>query len=261
MKSKPSITFVSLVLASFSSIAYANELRPLAADRPDATESPQTVDKGHWQIETSILGFARDKQNGVTSKTYEAFNTNLKYGVTDSVDVHWVMTPYVKEKVESDVISRSQTSHSDLEVRSKINLWGNEGGETSMALLPYIKIPSGDFSNDKTEGGLIVTYGAELFGFGAGLQAQVDYLYDASKDKRAFAGSHTAVIGYDIVGNTSGYAEYIGEWGLNDDYIPYASFGLTQQTSADQQWDIGSKVALNDDGQDFEIFFGVTQRY
>ena len=30
-------------------------LRPLAADRPDATESPQTVDAGHLQLEDGIL--------------------------------------------------------------------------------------------------------------------------------------------------------------------------------------------------------------
>ncbi len=244
-----------------STTAVQADLRPLAADRPDATESPQTVDKGHWQIETSILGFAQDKQNGVTSRSFEAFNTNLKYGLTQSVDIHFVMTPYVKEEVEQNGVTTSQSSYSDLEVRSKINLWGNEGGESAMALLPYIKLPAGKLSNDKVEGGLIVTYGTELAGFGVGVQGQIDSVYNEVKDEMDFAGSYTAVLGYDIATDIGGYIEYVGEYDMNGDYFPYASFGATYQTNANQQWDIGSKVALNDEGQEFEVFFGITQRY
>lgn len=263
MKNKKLLSTLSigLMAAVTSSSLLAAELRPLAADRPDATESPQTVDKGHWQIETSILGFAQDRSNGVTSRSYQAFNSNVKYGLSDSVDLHLVWTPYVKEEVEQNGNKVSDSSYSDIELRSKINLWGNDGGDSAMALLPYLKLPSGDFSNDEVEGGLIVTYGTDLSGFGVGVQAQLDYLYDGAADEMAWAGSHTAVLGYDIDADTGGYVEYIGEWDLKDDYIPYGSFGFTHKTSANTQWDIGSKFALDNQGQDFEIFFGLTQRY
>lgn len=254
-------SFISMGILNASISQAADSLRPLAADRPDATESPQTVDKGHWQIETTIVGYAQNKSNGVTSRSYEAFNTNLKYGLTDSVDLHLVWTPYVKEEMEHNGHTASDSSHSDIEVRSKINLWGNDGGDSAMALIPYVKLPSGDFSNDEVEGGLIVTYGTELKGLGFGLQAQLDYSYDDVEDEMDWAGSHTAVLGYEIGSDTGGYVEYVGEWDLNGDYIPYASFGFTRQTSVNTQWDIGSKVALGNKGQDFEVFFGLTQRY
>lgn len=238
-----------------------DRLRPLAADRPDATESPQTVDRGHWQFETSILGYAQDRSAGETRRRYEVFNTNLKYGVSDSVDLHLVVSPYVREEVEAQGVTDSRSTHGDIELRSKINLWGNDGGESAMALLPYVKIPSGALSNDKTEGGLIVTYGTELGGFEVGLQGQADYLYDESKDQMGWAGSHTAVLGYELSSQVGGYIEYIGERDLEAGYIPYASFGFTYQSDANRQWDAGSKVALDKQGQDFEIFMGFTQRY
>ncbi|MBO1927845.1 transporter [Thiomicrorhabdus sp. 6S2-11] len=260
---QPLLTYLPFGLLSvcLSSASNAGELRPLAADRPDATESPQTVDKGHWQIETSILGFAQDKRNGMTSRRYEVFNTNLKYGLTDSMDIHFVMTPYVKQEIEQAGVTNSVSSYSDLEVRSKINLWGNDGGASAMALLPYIKLPAGDFSNDKTEAGMIVTYGTELSGFGVGVQAQLDYVHDETENEMTFAGSYTAVLGYDIAEKLGGYIEYIGEYDVDANYIPYASFGLTYQADKNLQWDVGSKQAFTDDGQDFEVFFGFTQRY
>ncbi|BBP46400.1 hypothetical protein THMIRHAS_17730 [Thiosulfatimonas sediminis] len=52
-----------------------------------------------------------------------------------------------------------------------------------MTLLPYLKLPSGDFSNGEVEGGLILTYATDLSGFGVGVQVQLDYLYDGVADE------------------------------------------------------------------------------
>lgn len=253
----PTWLFIGLASLTLPALASAMDLRPLAADRPDATESPQTVDKGHWQIETSILGYAQDKQDGQTTRIYQALNTNLKYGLTNSVDIHVVFTPYIHQETSNT----SEQGHSDLELRTKINLWGNDAGKNAMALLPYIKLATGEFSNDKTEGGLIATYGTGLADYSIGAQLQIDYLYDELKDEMSFVGSYAAVLGYDINHNVAGYIEQIGEFDTEDTYTPYASFGFTYQTNSNRQWDLGSKLALDNKGQDFEVFFGLTQRY
>jgi len=251
------LSLAAFAILSLPNLVKAMDLRPLAADRPDTTESPQTVDKGHWQIETSLVGYAQDKLNGQTTRAYEAFNTNLKYGLTDSIDFHIVFTPYIQQ----ETANQSSKSHSDLQLRTKINLWGNDNGDSAMALLPYIKLATGEFSNDNTEGGLIVTYGTELADYSIGAQIQLDYVYDETKDQMGFSGSYAAVFGYDINHRIAGYIEQLGEFDTDNQYIPYASFGFTYQSNHNQQWDIGSKLALDDQGQDFEIFFGLTQRY
>jgi hypothetical protein len=255
---KTSITsltpIVGLLIAQTS---LASDLRPLAADRPDATESPQTVDAGHWQIETSVVGFSRDRQNGQTTEKLQILNTNLKYGLTDAIDLHLVFTPWIEQTQGSE----KNQSHGDIELRSKINLIGNDGGEYAVALLPYIKLPSGDLSNDKTEGGMIATYGSSIGNYGVGAQIKLDYLYDETQDKMVWIPGYSAVLGYEITSDVNGYIEHIGDFDTENQFLPYASFGFTFQTSANRQWDIGSKVALNDEAEDFEIFFGLTQRY
>src|SRR5262249_42116374 len=45
----------------------------------------------------------------------------------------------------------------DLYLRSKINLWGNDGGKSAFALIPIVKVPSAPpgIGNGATEGGII----------------------------------------------------------------------------------------------------------
>lgn len=250
-------SLAACTILSLPNLVKAIDLRSLAADRPDTTESPQTVDKGHWQIETSILGYTQDKLNGQTIRTYEAFNTNLKYGLTDSIDFHIVYTP----NIQQETANQSSQSQSDIQLRTKINLWGNDNGKSAMALLPYIKLANGKFSNNKTEGGIIATYGTDIADYSIGTQIQLDYVYDETKNQMGFAASYAAVLGYKIHHSIAGYIEHIGEFDTDNQYIPYASFGFTYQSNNNQQWDIGSKLALDDQRQDFEIFFGLTQRY
>jgi len=44
-------------------------MRDLSADKPDATESPITVDAGHYQVELSFMDFGRDTGGGETTET------------------------------------------------------------------------------------------------------------------------------------------------------------------------------------------------
>lgn len=248
-------------LMAFSAQSTFAESRPLAADRPDATESPQTVDKGRFQIETTLLGYASDKSHGVRTETFSGLETNIKFGVTDSSDLQFVFTPYVNETVKTSTDSSSNTSHGDMQVRAKFNLWGNDGGNDAFALMPFIKLPSGKFSNDQTEAGLIATYATQLQHYSLGAQLQLDYLHDDENNSMDWAWSHTAVLGYPINNQLGGYLEYIGEYTLENDYLPYASLGFTWQTSQDMQWDIGSKLGLHQKSEDINVFSGFTYRF
>ena len=61
----------------------SNEMRPLATDRPDRTESPYTVDPGHFQFEIDLFNQVRD------ASTTESLvgGINAKAGLTDSIDL------------------------------------------------------------------------------------------------------------------------------------------------------------------------------
>ena len=52
-----------LTLVLSGAAARGAELRELSTDRPDTTESPFTVDRGHVQIELSFAEWTRDKEH------------------------------------------------------------------------------------------------------------------------------------------------------------------------------------------------------
>lgn len=227
-------------------------LRDLAADRPDATESPVTVDRGHWQVETSVVDYAKDFG-------YEAWTwgeTNLKYGVTDSMDIQFVFAPYIEERTDGETLDGA----SDLTIRLKMNLWGNDGGKSAFALFPYVKVPTGtELSNDEWEGGLILPYAYEInekLGFGA--QAEFGYEWDGSDHDVVF--SHTAVLGYALTDKIGVYGEYLGVAGRGD-YEAYASGGITYAVSPLFQLDAGAIIGMNDAAQDANVFTGFTVKF
>src|ERR1700741_4208885 len=71
-------------------------LRDMTTDRPDTTETPFSVDAGHVQIETTILGFSRSPRDslGAVTDTYELAVTNVRIGLTHNLEAGFVWQPY-----------------------------------------------------------------------------------------------------------------------------------------------------------------------
>src|SRR5262245_10368352 len=71
-------------------------LRDLATDRPDTTETPFTIDAGHVQIESTLFGFARSARDGAgaITDTTEIGTTNVRIGLTNTVEAGFVWQPY-----------------------------------------------------------------------------------------------------------------------------------------------------------------------
>src|SRR4051794_4246357 len=47
-----------------------DQMREMNTDRPDATESPYTVDAGHFQVEFSLVEYTYDRTNGVETEGF-----------------------------------------------------------------------------------------------------------------------------------------------------------------------------------------------
>jgi len=61
-----------------------SELRDMETDRPDVTESPFTVDAGHFQYETDLFRLIREKSDLNKTSTLLINQANLKIGLTGS---------------------------------------------------------------------------------------------------------------------------------------------------------------------------------
>ncbi|MFT3992473.1 MAG: transporter [Luteolibacter sp.] len=241
----------------------AAPLREMSTDRPDTTESPITVDAGHFQIESGFFDYSRDSEDGVKSEVLTYGSLNLKAGLLDNVDLQIVLDSFIEETTTTSGQKDRASGFGDVQTRVKINLRGNDGGDTALALMPFVKIPTGTaVSNGEWEGGLILPFSVSLTDkLGLGLMAESDFVHDGEKYNTEFV--HSAVLGYDVSDQIGVFLEYVGVAPTDGDsrYQASANTGLTYSISENLMLDTGVRVGLNDAAEDFGVFVGGSIRY
>jgi Putative MetA-pathway of phenol degradation len=240
-------------------------MREMSTDRPDVTESPRTVDAGHVQVELSFGAYVRDEEGGVTSEGSAVLPFNVKLGLTNNVDLQLVVAPYVRQEVRSDAGSATADGFGDTQLRLKINLWGNDGGDTALAVMPYVQFPTAgdDLGSDHVQGGVIFPFSAALPAeFSLGLMGEIDVVRDEANEGYGVEFLHTVNLNRNIVGPLGGYVEYIGiaPMDTGGGYLALLGTGLTYRLSEDVQLDLGVNFGLSDHADDFEVFAGMSFR-
>ncbi len=242
-------------------------MRELEPDRPDATENPHTVDAGHFQLEMDFANFTYNKTDGKTLDAWNIAPFNLKMGLLNNVDLQFVYDNYLQSHTrDRSNGAANQSGFGDFTTRLKINLWGNDGGKTAFALLPYVKFPTStsQLGNDAVEGGILFPLSVELPAnfelgteVGAGIfQNQVDHGYHAE-----FIGSVT--IDHAIVGNLSGYLEFFSNISTESpsQWIGTADLGLEFLLTKNVQLDCGCNIGLTSAADTAHVFSGITVRF
>lgn len=245
-------------------------MREFSTDRPDQTESPHTVDAGHFQMEADAVTaeFDRDRTNGgdVRSTSWGS-SINLKAGLLNNVDIQFVLDPYAHSRVEDRVAGTvDQTSGvGDLQTRLKINLWGNDGGTTAFAVMPFVKWPlsASEVRNGRTEGGCIFILGCELpAGWNVTAQHEVDFVAGADRGHdTAFINSIT--FGHDIIGRLAGYVEFFSlvSTAPESPWQGQADIGFTYALNKHTQLDFGCNFGVTRSAPDFNPFLGFSLRF
>lgn len=241
-------------------------LRPLAADRPDATESPQTVDAGHLQLEMDIVAYLRDR-SAADVDGWAFLVTNVKFGLTHNVDLQLVVAPYSRVKTRVGGVTTTQEGFGDLVLRTKINVWGNDGDQTTaFAVMPFVLFPTSqdNLGGDDAEGGIIFPLGIELpRGWSLGLQLELDVVRNSTDTDYDLDIANTVVIGHDIVGDLAGFVEifslFPGESGAH--WIGTLNTGLTYLVNENVQLDVAAFIGLSGAADDLVVFSGITVRF
>lgn len=242
-------------------------MREMSTDRPDTTESAYTVDAGHIQLETSLVDFTRDNYHGGKLEDFALLATNLKVGLTNRTDLQFVFTPYQRQKSKQSGSKTVREGFSDdTQLRLKYNVWGNDQGETALAIMPFIKFPTGrhDLSNEHVEGGLIMPFALSLpYEWSLGVMGEVDFVFNDEDGNYGTDYLHTATIGHSIVGDLSGFLEYVGVIPVNTGsrYLPSFNAGVTYSLSKNTVVDCGTRVGLNESVEDYGLYFGLSLRH
>ena len=121
----------------------ADETREFLPDRPYVTDSPYTVDAGHWLLEMGLFEYTRDRW-GNRLDQFAFGDTNIRLGVTNYADVELMFTAYTyiltRHKNTGGQLKRS--GFSDTTLKSKINILGDDGGPVGIAFFPGVTFPS-----------------------------------------------------------------------------------------------------------------------
>jgi Putative MetA-pathway of phenol degradation len=246
-------------------------MREMSTDRPDQTESPYTVDAGHFQMEMDFVNatFDRDKSGGgdVRTEVWGVAPLNLKLGLLNNVDIQFVLDTYTHSRVEDRVANTVDraSGFGDLQTRLKINLWGNDGGSTAFAMMPFVKwpLPESSLRNGETEGGVIFILGYELpAGWGSAVMTEFDFVSDGAGGYEAeFVNSIT--FSHDIVGDLGGYVEFFTVTGSAPGFKwqGQVDVGLTYALNKNTQLDLGCNFGVTKAAPDFNPFVGLSWRF
>lgn len=140
-----------------------DQMRPFFTDQTAFTLTPFTVDAGHFQAEVDIADYIYDKTRvpGATLRTdgWIFGWSTYKAGLCNSADLEVSIKAYSDITVRdiTSTASTRSTGFGDTSISSKINLWGNDGGKTALAVLPYVDVPTSK-GNNAYDGGFDVPF-------------------------------------------------------------------------------------------------------
>jgi hypothetical protein len=253
-------------------------LRDLTTDRPDTTETPFTVDAGHVQIETTIVGFSRSPRDsaGAVTDTIETATTNVRIGLTNTVEAGFIWQPYGIVRTRDDPAgsvrqSGIQSGIGGLELRGKVNLWGNDTfgkvGSSALALLPFVALPTdrhNGISPEFAEGGLIVPYALKVSEkFGLGLNAGVTWLKSDADTGHHAEYLTSASLAYEWSEKIGTYYEVAARFHTDDPRgdVVVLGTGLTYRLSKNVQFDAGVNFGVTPAADRFNPFVGLAVRF
>jgi hypothetical protein len=280
---------VAAVLTSFIATAFAAEppdksqyhlfnptprevMREMSTDRPDKTESPYTVDAGHFQIESDLFAYAHahDTSAGANLRgdSWSFATLNLKAGLCNFSDFQVVLFPYNRVRTDDRIagtISR-QSGFGDVLTRLKVNLWGNDGGACAGGIMPYVKWPTSQdhLGNRAIEGGVILPVAFNLpAGFSAAAMTEFDWLQDADSHDYHPEFVNSITVSHQIVGKLDAFLEFYSlvsaETGAP--WMGTVDLGFTYGITDDMQLDAGAYLGVTKSAPDIAPFLGFSVRF
>lgn len=244
----------AITIGFLASLAICHgQQRELSTDRPDTTESPYTVDAGHFQWEVEMAAWSKEGGQKETS----IGEMNLKFGLDDSTDLQIVTPAYTW-------VHHGEQGWGDMQIRLKKNLWGNDSGDTALAVMPFIQLPTSDdgLGSDRVEGGIIVPFAFDCGAWGMGVQAEFD-MVTGEDDDYLLQSLVSITASRPLTEECSVFFELVGIFRDEDEGEKeyYFNTGLTYLVDAKLQLDGGLRIGLSEASTDLTPFLGFSRKF
>jgi len=218
------------------------EMRDFSIDRPDVTESPMSVDAGHFQFEGDLFKVTTFDGGHV----FNIFNGLYKMGLNKNWDIHLGIELYNIYEEELDGGNNVEKGYGNTTIRLKRNLWGNDGStRTALGMIPYVTLPTSPLDHDAIYGiGFPFSY-TLTDKLGAGAQFQFDFLPNENGDYK-MGYLQTVVFGGALIGNLDFYVEGMGIF-YEGSSVYTANGGLVYNVNDNVKIDVATNLGLTDD--------------
>ncbi len=261
-----------------------DQLRPLSLDANDGVIDPTTVDAGHAQLQGSLVDFYYYTQHysfpptamfalesyKYTEEEFE-WNPRVTLGMWNDVDlfVHpyyrlqsYKYTEFMYGGAPATPFNASGNSSrfENVNVGTKVNLWGNDSGMTALAVAPYVSIP--------TDRGLV------LAGLDVAFAVRLPYQFYLKFDSNPYPianGQHTIYVGIDdsmslhrrFAKRFDAYAYLNTTWEsrTGTSWYGYAGFGLAYEVERNLEIFGGIGFGLDSHAYDYNPRLGLAWRF
>jgi hypothetical protein len=245
------------------------DMRSFSTDRPDKSTSPYTVDAGHFQYETDLLGGSYDGFNTSHTRTREFFTGDpvLKMGLTNFADVEVALGGYQDYQVK-DRMANSTTNFDgfgDVTLRVKVNILGNDGGAVAIAIDPFYKIPTATRGLGNGVGEFGITVPAQVTlpcNFTALFVTEFDDFKNVDNTGRHVGFTNLLNISHPITPKLTGAVEIWNQVQSTNMPTQYTlDLSLAYMLRPNTQLDTATYIGLNKAAPDFVAYIGLSQRF
>ena len=248
-----------------------DEMRKFTPDRPAKGYSVRTIDAGHVELETDFVSYTYSRYLGITTYGFEAFDPNLKIGITNWADFE-IQFNGLQSQQSFDGTTGAGVAHGagfgDVFLRTKINLFGNDSGPVGLAVIPYVKVPSSVpvISNGAVESGLIAPLALRLpQDYIVTLMTEVDQL-KSTDDGRRYANFVNLIgVSHPLPGveGANAMVELYSSAGTDPASPQIYTFDAAMNFRLDKHTilDVGLNLGLNKAAPKAQIYSGISVRF
>lgn len=240
-------------------------LRPMVPDRPGITESPYSVDAGHFQYETDFLRLLTRREGSAYGHDWYFNHALLKIGLSDKVDFQVGVDSYTDTR-NYDEADPSQTQlargFGDLTLRLKRTLVGDDDSRWALGLIGYVQLPTGGPRGDgAVEFGAVLPAVYQLTKpWSIGGQVATEVYWDRETQSRYVQLTPTFTTDYAFTDLVQGFAELVGYWDVRQaTWRSSVNTGLQLDVSKNVQLDLGTHLPVTH-SVDREYFLGLSFR-
>lgn len=265
MKRLASISIISTLLLTGPvsiSVARGEGFPELITDRPDQTESSETVPPGYVQVEVGGT-FVQDDEGGDV-RSFSTPETLLRIGLMNQLELRLGFSGYIWERTDA----RDKTDHGagDSAIGFKWKFFHEDGWMPQTALLGGLTLPTGaeGFSSERYEPSFRFAFSHTLtervgLAYNLGMAWETFVEADGGRDAESFF-QYTVAVGMDLTERVGAFAEIFGDVPMS---APGGSAhsvdaGLTYMLTDAIQLDTAAGLGISTEADDWFVTFGVS---